>query len=145
MKQSRIFTGSALGRSIWTFRKEFLWVGIFSMIANILTLTPTLYMLQVFDRVMLSQSEFTLISLTLIAALFVGAMTFAELLRSRLLVRAGVRFDEHLNSRVFDASFQANLSGANSNKAFSDLTNLRQFLTGNGIFTFFDFTSLSER
>ncbi len=138
MKQSRIFTSSALGRSIWTFRKEFLWVGIFSMIANILTLTPTLYMLQVFDRVMLSQSEFTLISLTLIAALFVGAMTFAELLRSRLLVRAGVRFDEHLNSRVFDASFQANLSGANSNKAFSDLTNLRQFLTGNGIFTFFD-------
>ncbi len=140
MKQPGIFKSSALGRSLWTFRKEFLWVGIFSLIANILTLTPTLYMLQVFDRVMLSQSEFTLISLTLILVLFVAVMAFAEWLRSRLLVRAGVRFDEHLNSRVFDTNFQANMNGSDAaaSKAFSDLTNLRQFLTGNGVFTFFD-------
>lgn len=140
MNQPAFFSRSALGRALWTFRKEFLWVGIFSLIANILTLTPTLYMLQVFDRVMLSQSEFTLISLTLILTLFVAVMAFAEWLRSRLLVRAGVRFDEHLNSRVFDTNFQANMTGsdANASKAFSDLTNLRQFLTGNGVFTFFD-------
>ena len=133
-------SNSEIGRSILTFKKEFVWVGVFSFFANFLLLAPTLYMLQVFDRVMLSQNEFTLISLTLIATLFFATMAFAEWVRSRLLVRAGVRFDEFLNSRVFKASFDAQLS-ANANnplQSFSDLTNLRQFLTGNGIFAIFD-------
>ncbi len=131
---------SELGRGLWTFRREFLWVGLFSLVANLLMLTPTLYMLQVFDRVMLSQSEVTLITLTLVMVLFTVVMAVAELVRSRLLVRAGVRFDEALNARVFDASFAAHLAqdGASATRAFSDLTNLRQFLTGNGVFTFFD-------
>lgn len=133
-------TRTELGRGLWTFRKEFLWVGLFSLVANLLMLTPTLYMLQVFDRVMLSQSEVTLIAVTLVMVLFTAVMAIAELVRSRLLVRAGVRFDEALNARVFDASFSAHLAqdGASATRAFSDLTNLRQFLTGNGVFTFFD-------
>ena len=81
-------SNSEIGRSILTFKKEFVWVGIFSFFANFLMLAPTLYMLQVFDRVMLSQNEFTLISLTLIATLFFATMAFAEWVRSRLLVRA---------------------------------------------------------
>jgi ATP-binding cassette subfamily C exporter for protease/lipase len=131
---------SELGRSIWSFRREFVWVGVFSFFSNLLLLAPTLYMLQVFDRVMLSQNEFTLISLTLIATLLFAIMGFAEWVRSRLLVRAGVRFDEYLNSRVFKSSFDANLNLLTSNpvQSFSDLTNLRQFLTGNGIFALFD-------
>ena len=129
-----------LGRSILSFKREFWWVGAFSFFANVLMLAPTLYMLQVFDRVMLSQNEFTLISLTLITTLFFAVMAFAEWVRSRLLVRAGVRFDAYLNSRVFKASFDAQLnqSSANPIQSFSDLTNLRQFLTGNGIFAVFD-------
>jgi ATP-binding cassette subfamily C exporter for protease/lipase len=136
----RYLEHSELGRGLWTFRREFLWVGLFSLVANLLMLTPTLYMLQVFDRVMLSQSEVTLITLTLVMVLFTVVMAIAELVRSRLLVRAGVRFDEALNARVFDASFSAHLAqdGASATRAFSDLTNLRQFLTGNGVFTFFD-------
>ena len=47
------------------FRREFAWVGLFSLVANLLMLTPTLYMLQVFDRVMVSRSELTLLALTL--------------------------------------------------------------------------------
>ena len=133
-------SNSEIGRSILTFKKEFVWVGVFSFFANFLMLAPTLYMLQVFDRVMLSQNEFTLISLTLIATLLFATMAFAEWVRSRLLVRAGVRFDEFLNSRVFKASFDAqlNLSANNPLQSFNDLTNLRQFLTGNGIFAIFD-------
>ena len=129
-----------LGRSLMAFRTEFLWVGAFSLVANLLTLSPTLYMLQVFDRVMLSQSELTLISLTLITTVFVAVMAFAEWVRSRLLVRAGVRFDEQLNSRIFLANFQANLSQlrADDTNTFAALTRLRQFLTGNGIIAFFD-------
>ncbi|NDC10196.1 MAG: hypothetical protein EBZ75_12820 [Oxalobacteraceae bacterium] len=140
MRLMRYLEHSELGRGLWTFRREFLWVGLFSLVANLLMLTPTLYMLQVFDRVMLSQSEVTLITLTLVMVLFTVVMAIAELVRSRLLVRAGVRFDEALNARVFDASFSAHLAqdGASATRAFSDLTNLRQFLTGNGVFTFFD-------
>ena len=140
MRLMRYLEHSELGRGLWTFRREFLWVGLFSLVANLLMLTPTLYMLQVFDRVMLSQSEVTLITLTLVMVLFTAVMAIAELVRSRLLVRAGVRFDEALNARVFDASFSAHLAqdGASATRAFSDLTNLRQFLTGNGVFTFFD-------
>lgn len=140
MKIPLLLARSELGRSIWTFRREFVWVGVFSFFSNLLLLAPTLYMLQVFDRVMLSENEFTLISLTLIATLFFAVMGFAEWVRSRLLVRAGVRFDEYLNSRVFKSSFDANLNLMASNpvQSFSDLTNLRQFLTGNGIFALFD-------
>lgn len=140
MKIPELLARSELGRSIWTFRREFLWVGIFSLFANVLMLSPTLYMLQVFDRVMLSQNEFTLIGLTAVITLFFAMMSFAEWVRSRLLVRAGVRFDEFLNSRVFKASFDANLNQAAHNpvESFRDLLNLRQFLTGNGIFALFD-------
>jgi ATP-binding cassette subfamily C exporter for protease/lipase len=131
---------TSLTRSLLSFKKEFLWVGFFSLVANLLTLSPTLYMLQIFDRVMMSQSEITLITLTIIIALFVSVMAFAEWIRSRLLVRAGVRFDEQLNTRIFLASFEAQLEQSRSDEtnSFAGLTRLRQFLTGNGIIALFD-------
>ncbi len=140
MSRFTALSSSELGRSILSFKREFVWVGIFSFFANMLMLAPTLYMLQVFDRVMLSQNEFTLISLTLITTFLFAIMAFSEWVRSRLLVRAGVRFDEFLNSRVFKSSFDAQLNQVAHNpvQSFTDLTNLRQFLTGNGIFAIFD-------
>lgn len=117
-----------------------MWVGIFSLIANVLMLTPTLYMLQVYGRVMKSGSELTLLMVTLFLIFFYGIMAFAEWIRSRLLVRVGVRLDEALNSLVFNASFKAYLNRGKHNvtEAFSDLTNIRQFLTANGMIAFFD-------
>ena len=134
------FARSVLGRALWRFRREFAWVGVFSFFVNLLALTPTLYMLQVFDRVMVSGSGLTLIGLTAITVGFFLCMGFAEWVRSRLLVRAGVKFDEALSSKVFSASFEARLHGsaAKPMQAFADLTNLRQFLTGNGVFALFD-------
>ncbi len=134
------FDRSALSRQLWTFRREFVWVGIFSLIANVLMLTPTIYMLQVYGRVMKSGSELTLLMVTFFLVFFYGVMAFAEWLRSRLLVRVGVRLDEALNSLVFNASFEAYLNRARHNvvEAFSDLTNIRQFLTANGMIAFFD-------
>ena len=117
-----------------------MWVGVFSLIANVLMLTPTLYMLQVYGRVMKSGSELTLLMVTLFLIFFYGIMAFAEWIRSRLLVRVGVRLDEALNSLVFNASFKAYLNRGRLNvtEAFSDLTNIRQFLTANGMIAFFD-------
>ncbi|WP_076789530.1 type I secretion system permease/ATPase [Chlorobium sp. KB01] len=134
------FNRSILSRQLWTFRRLFLWVGIFSMIANVLMLAPTLYMLQVYGRVMKSGSELTLFMVTLFLILFYVVMAFAEWLRSRLLVRAGVQLDEALNSLVFNASFEAFLTRSTHkiSEAFQDLANIRQFLTANGIIAFFD-------
>jgi ATP-binding cassette subfamily C exporter for protease/lipase len=109
-------------------------------VVNLLLLTPTVYMLQVYDRVMISQSGLTLVAVSAIALFFYVVMTFADWMRSRILVRAGVRFDEALNSRIFNASFDRSLNQKVrvTNEAFNDLTNLRQFITGGGVFAFFD-------
>jgi ATP-binding cassette subfamily C exporter for protease/lipase len=129
-----------LSEVLWSFRREFLIVGIFSMVVNLLMLTPTVYMLQVFDRVMASQSHMTLLMVSLLTLFFFGVMAFSEWVRSILLVRTGVRLDQALSERVFKASFHSYLNPSETApaKAFSDLTVLRQFMTGNGVFAFFD-------
>ncbi len=134
------FARSELRATLWTFRHEFVVVGLSSMVANLLMLSPTIYMLQVYDRVLASRSELTLLAVSLITLFLFGGMALAEWSRSRLLVRAGVRLDAALGTRVFNATFEANLSqsGAPVQRAFADLTEIRQFLTGNGIFAFFD-------
>jgi ATP-binding cassette, subfamily C, bacterial exporter for protease/lipase len=122
------------------FKTELIWVVVFSFIANLLTLTPTIYMLQVFDRVMQSQNEFTLMALTSILVLFLVVMAFAEFIRSRLLVRAGMRFDELMNRRVFAASFDAHTAHSSRDglQVFNELTRFRQFVTGSGIIALSD-------
>ncbi len=129
-----------LGKVLLGFKREFIWVGVFSLVANLLMLTPTIYMLQIYDRVLQSRSELTLLVLTVIVLAFFVIMGFAEWLRSRLLVRIGVRLDEQLNSLVFHAGFSAFLKKAKHNtvQTFTDLTNIRQFLTGTGVIAFFD-------
>ncbi|HJW54062.1 MAG TPA: type I secretion system permease/ATPase, partial [Burkholderiaceae bacterium] len=109
-------------------------------IINMLMLVPSIYMLQVYDRVIPSRNDTTLLMLTLImlgAYLFMGALEFV---RSLVLVRVGARFDMHLNKRVYTAAFEQSLrkGGGNAGQALQDLTNLRQFLTGNALFAFFD-------
>ncbi len=136
-----LFQRSELGRALWTFRREAAWVAVFSLIANMLMLTPTLYMLQVFDRVMVSGSSLTLLALTALTVFLLLVMGFAEWVRSRLLVRASAAFDAKLSTRVFMASFESRLraaSGRLPQQSLGDLTSLRQFLTGNGVFAFFD-------
>ena len=130
-------------RALLAFKQEFVIVGLLSAVANLMMLTPTLYMLQVYDRVMVSQNALTLTAVSLIALVLFGVMALAEWMRSRLLVMAGVRFDESLSTRVFNASFESHLAGATApgqgpGRAFGDLLQVRQFITGNGIFAFFD-------
>ena len=140
MKKIAFFNRSELTATLWAFRQEFLIVGILSFLSNLLMLSPTIYMLQVFDRVMTSQNELTLIAVSLITLFLFGVMACSEWLRSRVLVRAGMRFDEQLSTRVFNASFEAYLSQSSTSpsRAFGDLIQIRQFLTGNGIFALFD-------
>jgi ATP-binding cassette, subfamily C, bacterial EexD len=121
-------------------RNSFLFAGFFSLFINLLMLTPAIYMLQVYDRVLASSSESTLIMLTILVVGLFTVMGLLEVLRSRILVRTSARLDLQLNPRLFGAMFDAKLRDGRGAGAqpIEDLTNLRQFLTGNGLFAFFD-------
>ena len=131
---------SDVASAIWAIRRPLYVVGAFSFVINILMLTPTFYMLQMYDRVLGSRNEMTLHMITLITVGLFILLSGLEWVRSRILVRVGAQFDAALNSRVFNAAFETNLrtSGANAGQALADLTNVRQFITGNGLFAFFD-------
>lgn len=129
-----------IDQALAAFKSTFLTVGMFSAITNVLMLAPSIYMLQVYDRVLASSNQVTLLMLTV---LLLGAYLFMcglELVRSFVLVRVGAGFDMKLNKRVYTAAFEQNLktAGGNAGQALSDLTTLRQFLTGNSLFAFFD-------
>ena len=123
-----------------TCRGTFLMTGLFSSVINLLMVVPSLYMMQVMDRVLHSHSVATLLMLTLIAAGLEGAMSLLEVIRSRILVRIGGRLDQRLGDRVLAAQFTSSLqrSSDNPGQAMRDLDAVRQFLTGSGIFAFFD-------
>ena len=129
---------SELSRFLWSFRREFAYALGFTALINLLMLTPTLYLLQIFDRVMVSYSGFTLFAVTLMLVFFLGVMSFSEWVRSKLLVRLGVRLDMQLNPRVFAAAFEMRNQGEESAHLFKSLAKLRQFLTGTGLFAILD-------
>ncbi|STR45289.1 type I secretion system permease/ATPase [Iodobacter fluviatilis] len=131
---------SELAIVLHSLRQHFWVAGLFSFFINLLMLVPSIYMLQVYDRVLASRNETTLIMITIITLGLYGMMSLLEMIRSKLLVRISSKLDSQLNSRVFTAAFERNLKQGNGDAglALADLTNIRQFLTGQGLFAFFD-------
>ena len=132
--------GNEVAQALHDFKGAFRTVGIFSAIINLMLLVPSLYMLQVYDRVLSSRNETTLLMLTVMvvgAYLFMSALEFV---RSFVLIRVGAQLDMKLNKRIYTAAFEQNLrkAGGNAGQALQDLTTVRQFVTGNGLFAFFD-------
>ncbi len=129
-----------LGQVIILFRKELLVIGLLSLISNVLMLAPTFYMLQVYDRVMVSQNEITLITLSIVIVFLFAVMAISEWLRTRILVRVGVRFDDLLNRRVFQATYRERLKASpiNALETLTDLNGIRAFMTGTGVMAIFD-------
>jgi ATP-binding cassette subfamily C protein EexD len=122
-------------------RSSFLSVGFFSLFVNTLMLVPTFYMIQVSGRVVPSSSTSTLIMLTLILTVLMVTLGSLEWVRSRIMVRVSNRLDILLSRDVYRASFRKALSSGGmdaSAQSLNDLTSLRQFLTGSGLFAFFD-------
>lgn len=122
-------------------KQHFIYAGAFSAAINILQLAPIIYMMQVYDRVLSSNSYSTLAALTFLIVFLLLANGAFEWVRSYLLVFASNRIETSLRDRVMNAQFKLalmNPQSRNSAQAVSDLTNLRQFMTGNGIFAFFD-------
>ncbi|UTV86175.1 type I secretion system permease/ATPase [Cobetia amphilecti] len=132
--------GNDLQKVLDHCRRSFVYVGLFSLFINLLMLVPPLYMLQVYDRVITTRSQETLLMLTLVVVFLFMVMGALELVRSRILVRVGNRLDVLLSPRLYGAMFKRSLTtpGKPSAQPLNDLTTLRQFLSGNGLFAFFD-------
>jgi ATP-binding cassette subfamily C exporter for protease/lipase len=133
-------SGNELLQAVSLHKKAFWGVALFSGVINLLYLTPSIYMLQVYDRVLASRSETTLLVLTILVVGLFLLMGVLEHFRAAVLIRVGNAIDEILSKRVFTAAFERNLRSGTTNaaQAMGDLTQLRQFFTGNGLFAFLD-------
>lgn len=125
---------------LYDCRKSFYYAFFITAVADILSIAPMLYMMNVFDRVISTRSGVTLISLTI---LIVGLYIFwsaLEWIRTRLMIRLSLRIDWDLSADVFDAAFRRHVARQNANvhQLLGDLTILRQFLTGAGVLAIMD-------
>jgi PrtD family type I secretion system ABC transporter len=127
-------TESALALALRQAKRVLVHVGVFSFFINLLMLTGSIYMLQIYDRVLASRSGYTLLYLTIVAAVLLATMAALELVRSRLLVRVGARFDHGVSGQVFGTILGL---GSNS-QPLRDLANVRQFLTGPAMLSLLD-------
>ena len=122
-------------------RRLFLSCGLFSVFVNLLMLTGPLFMLQVYDRVLTSRSEATLVTLGAIAAFLFLMMGVLDHARGRVLARAGARFQARLDGRVLRAILARSVSPAERGRPASGLRDLEailRFASGSGPFAFFD-------
>ena len=125
---------------LYECRRSFYFAFGITAVADLISLAPMLYMMQVMDRVISARSGITLVSLTvLILALYIF-WSAIEWIRSRLMVRLSLRIDWDLSADIFDASFRRYVGRKNVDvhQLLGDLTNLRQFLTGQGVLTIMD-------
>jgi ATP-binding cassette subfamily C exporter for protease/lipase len=114
---------------------------VFSLLTNILVLTPSWYMLEVYDRVVNSQSHRTLLMLTLLVVGLYAMLEAIEWVRSTIMHEASRNFDKRLRERVFDSVLSArlrNLPAGASGQALNDLRMLRDFISSNVILAFLD-------
>ena len=118
-----------------------LWgIGLFSAIINVLTLTGSLFMLQIYDRVLPSKSVPTLIALAIVV---LGLYTFQaifDVIRGRIFVRIGAQFDNSLTEKVHDTIIKLPLQTrrAEGIQPIRDLDTIRSFLSSSGPVALFD-------
>ena len=118
----------------------FLTAIIFSFFINLLMFVSPLYMLQIYDRVVTSRSETTLVALTILAGMLLFVYAILEWLRSRILVRAGLAFDEKIAGPVFESIHRGNVLMPSGGyvQCLRDIDILREFLTGAGLIALCD-------
>ncbi|MCI4660404.1 MAG: type I secretion system permease/ATPase [Neomegalonema sp.] len=122
-------------------RKLFYGVGLFSFFVNLLMLTGPLFMLQVYDRVISSGNEATLVALFIFVTGLFAVMGALDYIRARVLARAGARFQSLLDARVFTATLARAVSPAERSRpatGLRDLESIQRMLSGPAPFAFFD-------
>ena len=115
-------------------------VGLFSAFANLLMLTGPLYMLQVYDRVLGSGSQETLVALSLLVVFLYGMMGILDFTRGRIMARVGARFQDDLDRRVFDAVVRKSVVAPDvkTNAGLADLEAVQRTITSPVLMAAFD-------
>ena len=135
------FQRSDLTEALSSCKSTFITAAGFSMVINVIQLVPTLYMLQLYDRVVPTSSLTTLTFLTAILMVFFVTQGILEWVRSQMLLRASTRLESMLNVRMFKIAYKISLysGGQRANtQPLDDLSSLRQFMSGGGVIAFFD-------
>lgn len=132
--------GSELGEAMRACRGAFIGVALMSCMVNLLYLTGSVFMLEIYDRVLPSRSISTLVGLTVLAGGLYVVQGILDLIRGRILVRIGTALDEALSGRVFAAVVRLPLvsNGREGVQPIRDLDNVRTFLSGMGPGALFD-------
>jgi ATP-binding cassette subfamily C protein len=132
---------SELGEALRACRSAFIGVGVMSCMINLLYLTGSIFMLEIYDRVLPSRSVPTLVGLVILAGGLYVAQGILDLIRGRILVRIGTSLDEALSGRVFETVVRLPLVAGGRSEGLQplrDLDNIRSFLSSLGPSAFFD-------
>lgn len=131
---------STVGKTLMKARSAFTGIGAFSFFINLLMLTGPLYMLQVYDRVLISRSVSTLVALSILMAALYAFMGVLDFCRTRVLIRIANNFEKDLNSRAFKGWLTQGLAGQNATRfsPLKDIATLKQFLSSPAPGAFFD-------
>lgn len=130
---------SEISKAMRAHSSAFTATWVFSFFINLLMLTGPLFMLQIYDRVLTSRSMPTLVALFLLVTFLFIILGILEIVRSRIFVRIGMKLDQQMSDRLFNAEVMVNLkTGGGGVNAVRELDNFRQFLTGPGPFALFD-------
>jgi ATP-binding cassette, subfamily C, bacterial len=135
MKSQR---SNEVGSALQACKRYFVTALIFSFAINLLYLAGPLYMLQIYDRVISSGSQITLLMLTLVLLLAFSALAGLDLMRARVLTRVSIRLDRLLAGRVLTATIDGASNAPPTSQSLRDFDSYRQFVTGAGIHAIFD-------
>ncbi|MCE2832011.1 MAG: type I secretion system permease/ATPase, partial [Oxalobacteraceae bacterium] len=129
-----------LSKLIWSHLPLFKRAALFSFVTSLLVLAPTIFMLEVYDRVINSRSSTTLMMLLIWVLGTYLIMEWLDVVRGKLMYQASEQFDVSLRKRLFNASFDANLKKPNSGtmQVFNDLRTLRDFIASPAVTAIMD-------
>lgn len=126
-----------LAEALKACRTHFVWAAVFSALVNLLYLTPTLYMMQVYDRVVPTGGLTTLVLITVVALFALAALSGLDWLRGRLMLRAGLRLDRMLSGKVLSRVMDLQSKTPNTH-ALREFDNVRGAIGGQGMLALFD-------
>jgi ATP-binding cassette subfamily C protein len=131
---------TALQRAMRAARPAFGFVILLSLFINVLAFVAPVYMMQIYDRVIMSRNMTTLLLLTVVATALLISYALLEMARSRTLVRSGILFDNTASDEVFDTVQRTSVTtpGGAAAQGLRDLDQVREFMTGNGLIALCD-------
>jgi PrtD family type I secretion system ABC transporter len=116
-------------------KRSFMFVALLTMVIEVLSITPVIFMWNLFDRVISSRSGVTLVSLVVLVLLAYGFWSALDWIRTRMMIRISLRMDWDIAAKVFDTSFRRYVArkDVDVHQVMEDVVKLRQFMTGQSI------------